>query len=76
MAVIDNEGDDPKNTEKQQNTPMFHRYKEIRRWLKSYKLHRYFGWKPSFKLEDGLSETISWYKEFLKKNSFRKFIKR
>ena len=41
MAVIDNEGDDPKNTEKQQNTPMFHRYKEIRRWLKSYKLHRH-----------------------------------
>lgn len=41
MAVIDKEGDDPKNTERQQNTPMFKTYKEIRRWLKSYKLHRH-----------------------------------
>ena len=41
MAVIDKEGDDPKNTERQQNTPMFKKYTEIRRWLKSYKLHRH-----------------------------------
>lgn len=50
---------------------------EIQHQFMNYKkLQRYFGWKPSFKLEDGLKETISWYKEFLKKNSFNKFIKK
>ena len=41
---------------------------EIQHQFMNYKkLQRYFGWKPSFKLEDGLTETISWYKEFLKR---------
>tara|TARA_B100000029_G_scaffold466749_1_gene502504 strand:+ start:467 stop:1036 length:570 start_codon:yes stop_codon:yes gene_type:complete len=58
MAVIDNEGDDPKNTEKQQNTPMFHRYKEIRRWLKTYKLHRHSR-AAFFRLKPG--ESVGWH---------------
>ena len=33
MAVIDKEGDDPKNTERQQNTPMFKKYTEIRKHI-------------------------------------------
>ena len=35
MAVVKNEGDNPKNTELQKTTPMFNRYTEIRKWLKS-----------------------------------------
>tara|TARA_Y100000741_G_scaffold361865_1_gene346591 strand:+ start:381 stop:1433 length:1053 start_codon:yes stop_codon:yes gene_type:complete len=38
------------------------------------KLKKVFGWKPQYCLEDGLNETISWYKEFLKKNSYKYFI--
>ena len=41
MAVVKKMGDDPKNTELQENTPMYHTYREIRRWLKTYKLHRH-----------------------------------
>ena len=41
MAVIRNADDDPKKTELQQNTPMYYRYPGIRKWLKSYKLHRH-----------------------------------
>jgi len=41
MATVKKRDDDPKNTQKQTNTPMFRKYKEIRRWLKSYKLHRH-----------------------------------
>ena len=40
-AVIKNIKDDPKNTELQENTPMYYTYREIRRWLKTYKLHRH-----------------------------------
>ena len=31
----------PKNTELQQNTPMYDRYPAIRKWLKSYNLHNH-----------------------------------
>ena len=41
MALVGSPTDDPKKTEKQQNTPMYYSYKEIRRWLKTYKLHRH-----------------------------------
>ena len=41
MAVVKKMGDDPKNSEFQENTPMYHTYREIRRWLKTYKLHRH-----------------------------------
>jgi quercetin dioxygenase-like cupin family protein len=41
MAMVKKAGDDPKNTQLQQNTPMYHKYTEIRKWLKSYKCHRH-----------------------------------
>ena len=40
-AIVMNSKDDPKNSEFQENTPMFYTYPEIRRWLKTYKLHRH-----------------------------------
>jgi quercetin dioxygenase-like cupin family protein len=33
MAMVRKEGDDPKNTELQMNTPMYSKYTEIRKWL-------------------------------------------
>jgi len=33
--------------------------------LDSSKARRLLGWAPSFKLEDGLKETIRWYREYL-----------
>ena len=41
MAAVKNPDDDPKKTELQQNTPMYYRYPGIRKWLKTYKLHRH-----------------------------------
>ena len=41
MAVVKKMGDDPKNSELQENTAMYYRYPAIRKWLKSYKLHRH-----------------------------------
>lgn len=35
MAVVAKHGDNPKNTELQQKTPLFDKYTEIRKWLKS-----------------------------------------
>ena len=39
------------------------------------KLKKYFGWKPIYKLEDGLVETLDWYKKFLKKYPYKYFVK-
>jgi len=39
------------------------------------KLNKYFGWKPTYSIEDGLNETIAWYKDFLKKHSYKEFLK-
>ena len=41
MAVVKKMGDDPKNSELQENAAMYYRYPAIRKWLKSYKLHRH-----------------------------------
>ena len=45
MAVVNNTKQggfgNPKNTELQQNTSMYYSYRGIRKWLKSYKLHRH-----------------------------------
>lgn len=35
-------------------------------YLLSEKAQRVLGWQPKYSLEDGLLETISWYREFLK----------
>ena len=38
---------------------------EIRQqYLSATKARQLLGWQPSFKLDDGLKRTISWYKEF------------
>lgn len=48
---------------------------EIRhQYLSSNKARTVLGWKPSFTLEDGLSKTMKWYKNFLK-NKKRPFAK-
>ena len=54
MAVVRKLGDDPKNTELQQKTLMWHKYTEIRKWLRSYKCHRHSR-AAFFKLEPGKS---------------------
>lgn len=58
MAVVRKLGDDPKNTELQQKTLMWHKYTEIRKWLRSYKCHRHSR-AAFFKLEPGGS--VGWH---------------
>jgi CDP-glucose 4,6-dehydratase len=38
-----------------------------RQYLSPAKAEKVLGWKPKYKLEDGLKETIQWYKEHLPK---------
>lgn len=48
---------------------------EIEHQFMNYqKLYKYFKWKPTFSLNDGLSRTINWYKDFLKKYNYKIFI--
>ena len=48
---------------------------EIKHQFMNYsKLNRFFGWKPTYKIRDGLSETLMWYRDFLKKYSYKRFI--
>ena len=35
-------------------------------YLNAEKISKVVGWKPQYSLEEGLKETIEWYKEFLK----------
>ncbi|MBI5640905.1 MAG: GDP-mannose 4,6-dehydratase [Nitrospirae bacterium] len=37
-----------------------------RQYLSSQKAREMLGWKPSFSLKEGLSETIKWYKRFMR----------
>jgi len=38
---------------------------EIReQWLSSDKADRLLGWRPSFTLEQGLAETVAWYRQW------------
>ena len=42
---------------------------EIReQYLDAKKAHRVLNWQPQFTLEQGMSETIQWYKEYLATN--------
>ena len=50
--------------------PVFHGLKRdvpIRKCLDTRKAERVLGWRPSISLEDGLQETIDWYKRFWRK---------
>lgn len=47
--------------------PVFHGAKReipIRKCLDTSKANKVLGWKPSILLEDGLKETIDWYKQY------------
>tara|TARA_B100000941_G_scaffold98748_1_gene68904 strand:+ start:30392 stop:31453 length:1062 start_codon:yes stop_codon:yes gene_type:complete len=39
-----------------------------------FKINKFFGWKPKYKLEQGLLETYNWYANFCNKNDYKKFI--
>ena len=58
MAMVKNATDDPKNTQMQQNTPMYHKYTEIRKWLKTYKCHRHSR-AAFFRLKPG--DSVGWH---------------
>jgi len=58
MAVVKKQSDDPHDSQLQTNTPMFYKYKEIRKWLKSYKCHRHSR-AAFFKLKPGGS--VGWH---------------
>jgi nucleoside-diphosphate-sugar epimerase len=50
--------------------PVFHGVKRdvpIRKCLDTRKAETVLGWRPSISLEDGLRETIDWYKRFWRK---------
>ena len=54
----------------QEREPIFHGAKKevpIRKCLDTSKATRVLGWQPSILLEDGLKETIDWYKRFWSK---------
>lgn len=36
----------------------------VKQYLSSQKSRRFFGWKPRYSLEEGLDETIAWYRDF------------
>ncbi|MBE0480027.1 MAG: NAD(P)-dependent oxidoreductase [Dehalococcoidia bacterium] len=51
----------------QEREPLFHgsrKEKQVYKWLDTTKARTALGWQPSMTLEDGLSETIDWYKRF------------
>ena len=48
---------------------------EIQHQFMTYKkLFKYFKWKPETNLDDGLDQTIDWYKKFLKKYKYETFL--
>ena len=50
---------------------------EIKNQFMTYKkIYKYFKWKPTNNLDEGLDETINWYKSFLKKYSYKTFLSR
>ncbi len=47
---------------------------EIQNQFMSYsKLKKYFNWKPTYKLDDGLKISLEWYNKFLKKYNYKDF---
>jgi hypothetical protein len=58
MAVIRAVGDDPKNTELQQNTPLRAKYKQIRKFLKRHKCQQHSR-AAFFKLAPG--DQVGWH---------------
>ena len=70
MALI-KPGGDSHHTEGQQNTPMYYKYTEIRRWLKSYKCHRHSR-AAFFKLKPGgsVGKHIDWGNYYLTRDRY------
>jgi CDP-glucose 4,6-dehydratase len=44
------------------------RYEIPHQYLSAEKARRMLNWKPAFTLDEGLQQTIEWYKNFLQKN--------
>jgi CDP-glucose 4,6-dehydratase len=41
----------------------------VRQYLASEKAHRLLGWRAQYSLEEGLSQTLAWYREFFQKHA-------
>ena len=46
------------------------RYEIPHQYLNAEKARRMLNWKPAFTLDEGLRQTIEWYKNFLQKNVY------
>ena len=71
MAVVEKEGDNPKNTELQKTTPLYNKYTEIRKWLKQHGITQtsraaFFRLKPG----DSVGEHIDDGKYYLTRDRF------
>jgi CDP-glucose 4,6-dehydratase len=41
----------------------------VKQYLASEKAHRLLGWRAQYSLEDGLRQTLAWYREFFQKHA-------
>ena len=59
----------------QEREPIFHGAKKevpVHKCLDTGKAKKVLGWQPSISLEDGLKETIDWYKQYWSRESLNK----